>query len=209
MGKIGGYDAQRGTRTKKEGLTSSAGRTRSYACVLYPESAPENWRDILSDFHIPCLISPLHDKDVNPTGEKKKAHYHVLLLFDSVKSETQAREIFEAFGGVGCEKVNSVRGYARYLCHLDNPEKFQYPMQEVTELFGADYQALIPNNSDRYGMIKDMRFFIKTHNMTYFNQFFDYCADNNDDWFRCLCDSSAYIIKEYMKSMAFEENATF
>lgn len=125
MGKIGGYDAQRGTRTKKEGLTSSAGRTRSYACVLYPESAPENWRDILSDFHIPCLISPLHDKDVNPTGEKKKAHYHVLLLFDSVKSETQAREIFEAFGGVGCEKVNSVRGYARYLCHLDNPEKVQ------------------------------------------------------------------------------------
>lgn len=194
MGRIGGCSGQ--------------GRTRSYATVVYLESALPNWKYLLSDLHIPCLISPLHDKDINPNGEPKKAHYHVLLLFDSVKSEQQARDVISAFGGVGCEKVNSTRGYARYLCHLDNPEKAQYSMCDVEELFGADYQALIPNNSDKYGMIRDMREFIKNNHLYYFNDFFDYCAENNEDWFRLLCDSSAYIIKEYMKSFYIKEKTT-
>ena len=51
---------------------------------MYPESAPENWREILADLHIPVLISPLHDKDVTPDGEIKKAHYHVIIMYGGV-----------------------------------------------------------------------------------------------------------------------------
>lgn len=193
MGRVGGKSGQ--------------GRTRSYATVVYPESALDNWESLLTDLHIPCLISPLHDKDVNPNGEPKKPHYHVLLLFDSVKSEEQAREVIAKFGGVGCEKVNSTRGYARYLCHLDNPEKAQYNTTDVKQFFGADYQNIIPNNSDKYGLIKDMQTYIRCNHIYFFNKFFDYCAENNEDWFRALCDSSAYIIKEYMKSMYVEEKS--
>ena len=105
---------------------SGLGRTRNFATIIYEESAPENWREILSDLLIPCFISPYHDSDINPNGEPKKPHWHVLIMFDSVKTMEQAKEIFDKVGGVGCEKVNSLRGYARYLCHLDNPEKFQY-----------------------------------------------------------------------------------
>ena len=48
-------------------------RARNWSLVVYPESAPENWRDILDDYHIPWVESPLHDKDVNPDGEIKKS----------------------------------------------------------------------------------------------------------------------------------------
>lgn len=67
-------------------------RTRNYATIVYKESAPENWKEILSDEHVGVLISPYHDKDLNPDGEVKKAHWHVLILFDGVKSQRQAEE---------------------------------------------------------------------------------------------------------------------
>lgn len=45
---------------------------RYWAFVLYPESAPENWKDILQETGLSCCVSPLHDKDTNPTGEAKR-----------------------------------------------------------------------------------------------------------------------------------------
>ena len=89
---------------------NGSGRTRNFATVLYPESAPADWFDVLTELHIPAFISPLHDIDVNPTGEVKKEHYHVIIMFDSVKTTEQAIEVFQKIGGVGCERVNSVRG---------------------------------------------------------------------------------------------------
>lgn len=182
-----------------------SGRTRSYACVVYPDSAP-HFMDFLSDLKVPCLVSPLHDKDFNPNGEPKKPHFHILFCFDSVKTECQAREMIDYIGGVGCEKVNSMRGYARYLCHLDNPEKTQYSINDVSALFGCDYQAIISLNSDRYGLINEMCDYISVNHIHYFNFFFDYCRLNNDLWFKCLCDNSSWIIKEYIKSLSFQDN---
>lgn len=186
--------------------TSGAGRTRSYATVVYPESSP-NFLELLNDLKVPCFVSPLHDKDVNPNGEPKKPHYHVLFCFESVKSETQAHDICISIGGVGCEKVNSMRGYARYLCHYDNPEKAQYSACEVKQLFGADYQSVISLNSDRYGLIRDMMEHIRINHVHYFNQFMDYCSSNNEEWFRSLCDNTGWIIKEYIKSNTYDENS--
>lgn len=181
-----------------------SGRTRSYACVVYPDSAP-HFLELLTDLKVPCLVSPLHDSDTNPNGEPKKPHYHVLFCFDSVKSESQARDMINLIGGVGCEKVNSMRGYARYLCHLDNPEKAQYSPKNVTAFFGCDYQSIISLNSDRYGLIRDMLQFINSNQVYSFNQFLTWCADNNEDWFRSLCDSTGWIIKEAIKSQYYSD----
>ena len=61
-------------------------RTRTWTIVVYPDSAPENWRDLIDEQHIGWVESPLHEFDTNPTGELKKAHWHVLLCFGSVKA---------------------------------------------------------------------------------------------------------------------------
>ena len=78
-------------------------KTRNWATVVYPESAPEEWRDILIQIHVPSLVSPLHDKDENPNGEPKKPHYHVLLMYDGPRERSLAQKDLSSFGGVGCE----------------------------------------------------------------------------------------------------------
>ena len=112
-------------------------RYRNFATVVYPESAPENWLEIIAESKTPVFVSPIHDKDINPNGEPKKTHYHVMSMNEGKKSKEQMIEFFSSFGGVGCEVVNSLRGYARYLCHLDNPEKAQYNPEDVKAFGGA------------------------------------------------------------------------
>ncbi|WP_236560075.1 Rep family protein, partial [Streptococcus halichoeri] len=40
-------------------------RSNKWAFLLYQESAPENYLDILEEMHVPFVLSPWHDKDVN------------------------------------------------------------------------------------------------------------------------------------------------
>lgn len=63
-------------------------KKRYWAFVLYPESAPENWKEILQQTGLSCCVSPLHDKDINPTGEPKKAHYHIILCYSGPTTDT-------------------------------------------------------------------------------------------------------------------------
>lgn len=183
-----------------EKKSSSKGRTRNFATIIYPDSSPDNWQELLSDMFIPAFISPLHDRDINPTGEPKKPHYHVIIMFDSVKTVEQAREVFELIGGVGCEKVNSIRGYSRYLCHLDNPDKVQYNQSDVRSLCGADYSATIGLVTDKYKAIGEMIDYCSENNVTSYSRLLEYSRVERFDWFRILCDSGTLVMREYLKS---------
>lgn len=180
------------------------GRTRNYASVIYPESAPTDWKTKIEDLKIPCFISPLHDCDKNADGEDKKPHYHIMLMFDSVKTREQAQEIFLIIGGVGCEVVNSVRAYARYLCHLDNPEKAQYKIDDVISFGGADYIGSIGTASDKAKSIREMIQYIEENDIVCFSDLALDCSINRSDWFDTLINSGAYFIKEYIKSRTWK-----
>lgn len=190
---------------KAEKTKATETRTRNFATVVYPESAPSNWYDILDAERIPTLVSPLHDRDTNQTAEKelKKAHYHVIVMFSSVKTKAQAKAVFDKIGGVGCEAVQSIRGYARYLCHLDNPEKAQYDQSDVRALNGADYYGNIEIATDKYKAIKEMLSWCRANDVFSFAELFEYAMDERQDWFRVLCDSSTMVVKEYLKSYAW------
>lgn len=179
-------------------------RTRNFATVVYPDSAPEDWLVRLGNNFVPCFVSPLHDLDINPYGEPKKPHYHVMIMFDSVKTIEQAKAIFEEIGGVGVEIVNSVRGYARYLCHLDNPEKIQYDKGFVQSFYGADYESTIGLALDRYIAIREMITFCRDNLIFSYAELFRYAMDNRQDWFRVLCDNGTVVVKEYLKSSSWE-----
>lgn len=179
-------------------------RQRNFCTEVYPESAPEGWQDKLASLCIPAFISPLHCDDKNPTGEPKKAHYHIILMFEGKKSLEQVREVIASFGGVGCQGINSIRGYARYLCHLDNPEKAQYKPEDVRSFGGADYIATIGLPTDKYKAIREMKQFIEDNDIYAYCDLFDYACDERPDWFRTLCDNGTVVIKEYLKSKSWK-----
>ena len=179
-------------------------RTRNFATVVYPDSAPDNWQEILINQFVQSFISPLHDKDLDPDGNLKKPHWHVLIMFDSVKTVEQAKEFFSLIGGVGMEIVQSARGYARYLCHMDNPEKFQYNPEQVRSLCGADYLSLIGLAIDKYKAITDIVTFCRYNGITEYCDLFDYCVSERSDWLRVLCDNGTYVVERYLRSFRFK-----
>lgn len=185
---------------------ASSRRFRNFATVVYPDSenTPSDWLSILQDFKTPILVSPFHDQDINVTGEPKKPHYHVLIMFEGMKSPDQVRELFDQVGGVGLETVNSLRGYARYLCHLDNPDKHQYSPSDVEAMSGIDYLEIIGLPSDRYEIIGEMIDYCQAELIYSYATLLIYARHNRQDWFRILCDSGTIVIKEFLKSFRWE-----
>lgn len=177
-------------------------RARNFATILYPESMAPDAMQQLRELKIPHLLSPLHNKDINPTGEIKKSHYHLVLCFEGKKSLEQVASILEPIQSVGVEVISSLRAYARYLCHLDNPEKAQYSLDEV-QAYSIDYLNLIGSASDRYKAVAEMMEWVGDNQCYSFSDLLDYSRIHRYDWFVLLCDNSAVVMEKYIKSFSF------
>lgn len=177
-------------------------RTRNWTVVVYPESAPENWRDILDEMHIEWVESPLHDSDLNATGEKKKAHWHILLMFGGVKSYEQVVELCQDLNCPRPERCHNAKAMVRYMAHLDNPDKAQYSISDIVSHGGVDIAELLrPNASERYSLIREMIAFIRDNDIIEYQDIMDYAAEfRPDDWFPLLCDNSTFVINQYVSS---------
>ena len=177
-------------------------RTRNWTVVVYPESAPQNWREYLDELHIEWVESPLHEFDTNATGEVKKPHWHVLLMFGGVKSYEQVCDCIVPLNCPIPQRCHNAKAMVRYMAHLDNPEKFQYSTADIKAHGGVDIAELLrPSASERYTLIREMTEYIKHEGITEFQDIMDYAAANRfDDWFPLLCDNSAYVIGQIIKS---------
>lgn len=113
-------------------------KKRYWAFVLYPESAPENWKEILQQTGLSICVSPLHDKDINPTGELKKAHYHIILSYSGPTTFNCVKSITDSLNQPIPIALEQVRGYFRYLTHKDNPEKYQYNEKDISTINDFD-----------------------------------------------------------------------
>lgn len=184
-------------------------RYRNFATVIYTDSAPLDFQSLISSLHIPCFLSPYHDKDFNPDGEPKKPHYHLLLMFEGKKSISQVQDLLSNISTVPVEIVDSLRGYARYLCHLDNPEKAQYDIELVRSFTGADYNAIIGLATDKYKAVGEMIAFVDEHAISAFSDLLRYASQERYDWFRALCDNSTVVMKEYIRSECWKREHGF
>lgn len=196
-------EAQR--RAEKKYDQKRAGkRGENWGMVIYPDSLPDNWRDILAELCVQVLVSPLHDSDINADGEPKKPHRHVLLIFDSMKSQNQVSEIAEMLNAPVPMKMDSARGAARYLCHMDNPEKAQYNPDDVLEFGGADYRSICMRTFEKYSFVREMVMWCRDQGVVSYAALLEHAMNENEDWFRCLCDNGTYVMKEYLKSAGWE-----
>ena len=177
-------------------------RTRNWTFVLYEDSAPDDWRDILDEYHIEWIESPWHDKDVNGDGQPKKKHKHIALLFAGVKTFEQVKEITDKVHSPIPQRAHSARALVRYMAHLDNPEKAQYNVSDIIGHGGVDVGELLrPSSSERYTLLREMIDYIRSAGVTEFQDLVDYASSERyDDWFPLLCDNSSYFIGQYIKS---------
>ena len=177
-------------------------RVRNWTIVVYPDSAPDNWRDIIDEWHIEWVESPIHDKDINANGEPKKAHYHVLLMFGGVKSYEQVFDLIQPLNCPIPTRVHNAKSLVRYMAHLDNPDKVQYNISDVISHGGVDVADLLkPSSGERYTYIKEMQVWCNENDIVEFCDLFNYAAvERFDDWFPLLCDNCAFVMNQFLKS---------
>ncbi len=182
--------------------SSTDNRTRTWTFVLYEDSAPDNWADILDEDHVEWVESPWHDKDLNADGQPKKKHKHILLMFPGKKSYEQIKEITDKLNAPIPQRCHNAKALVRYMAHLDNPEKAQYNVSDIKAHGGVDLADMLrPSASERYTVIRDMIHYVKEKHITEFQDLMDYAAaEHFDDWFPLLCDNSAYVVGQYIKS---------
>ena len=96
-------------------------RTRNWCAVVYPDSAPDNWKSILDNLNIKWACSPLHNLDVDDDGNIKKAHWHIILCYNGNKSYEQVVEDLDPLNCPVPQICRDVRSSVRYFIHKDHP----------------------------------------------------------------------------------------
>lgn len=197
----------RGGKREGAGRPATGDRHRNFAIVFYLDSAPDHWLNIISEWHVESYLSPYHDQDLNPDGEPKKPHYHLLLTFEGKKSIPQVQEFSDQLSGTPPEVVHSIRGYARYLCHMDNPEKFQYSSDDVRSFSGGDYFNLIGLPSDRYKVLGEIIVYCRENYISSYSDFLHFCYDSGrGDWFRVAVDNT-FMLSGYFRSLRYSNDS--
>ncbi len=107
-------------------------RATHWTLIVYADSAPSDWIARLQGTGLPFVISPYHDRDVNPDGTKKKAHWHVIVSYDQAQRYSSVIGLRDITQGPYPAKVISVGSLYAYLNHKHNPEKYQYSEQPKT-----------------------------------------------------------------------------
>ena len=196
-----GADRRQGDFTMSEVVNQ---RTRNWTFVIYPgDSAPDNWLEILKSLNVSGFVSPLH-MDINPDDTENKPHRHVLLMFEGKKSFNQVNAICESLNAPHPQYVQSKSGMARYLCHMDNPEKKQYLPEDVICLGGADYMNTVATASDLDRTISEMEQWCDDNGVFSYAALSRYARMFRPDWARVLRYRCTVHMKAYLQSCQWE-----
>lgn len=184
-----------------KGSKSQGKKKRNWAFIVYPESAPVDWIEQLQKTGLQCVISPLHDKDNNPTGENKKAHYHVIATYSGPTSFDVVKALTEKFNAPSPQALEQVRGYYRYLTHKDNPEKYQYDENNIKTVNGfniADFMEL--SRSEVNTIKRSLQIIIRENNITEYADFMDYLLDTDKTLEYDVASNNTYFFDKYISS---------
>lgn len=176
-------------------------KKRYWAFVLYPESAPNNWIDILQQTGLQCVISPLHDKDVDPTGELKKAHYHIILCYSGPTTFNSVNSLCDSLNQPIPQALEQVRGYYRYLTHKDNPDKYQYSDEDIQTLNGFSISDFVElSRSEVVEIKKKLMQLIINLDIYEYSDFMEYLFHNELNLEFDVASCNTYFFEKYISS---------
>lgn len=174
-------------------------KKRNWGAVVYPESAPADWIEILKLKGISFAVSPLHDKDTNPTGEPKKPHYHIILSFSGPVTDKTVNQIMSELNQPIAIALESVRGYYRYFTHADNPEKYQYNSNEIQVFNGFDVTDVL-NNFEVFQCLKTIQALVQENKIVEYADLMDYLLVNDFHELWNVASSHTLFLNTYITS---------
>lgn len=177
-------------------------RARIWRGVVYPESAPKNWKEKLDQEGL-VWVAILHDKDVNPDGTPKKPHYHVLFFFDGKKSYSQVKAIMDMLNAPIPQVTKNPKGMVRYLIHMDNPEKHQYRREDIECHNGAGINQYFElSMSTRTAVLRELMEFISDSQVDNYDDLIMYCIHHGeDDWFDLAVNRNTLAINKQLDAI--------
>lgn len=193
------------------GITTD-NRFRNAVFLVYPESAPEDWIEILRNQHVPFIVSPLHDKDKDLSeldGDlqlvSKKAHWHVAIMCDGNKPLKYFCDLSKSVNGSTAWKIQNLRSMLRYFCHFDNPEKYQYPVNDIRCYCGASYDdAMELTGNELTDECNRIIIFCQENGIRSFSGLVNTLSyQGYRDWLHIVTSQRTYFFAAYLKDKFF------
>lgn len=182
-------------------MASKNVKKRNWAFVLYPESSPSNWVEILSQTGLQCAVSPIHDKDLDPTGEPKKAHFHVIICYSGPTSFNVVKSLTDSLNCPIPQPLEQVRGYYRYLTHKDNPEKFQYSDMDIKTINGFSIFDFIElTKSEVLSIKRELQTLIRNAGIFEYSDLMDLLQDSDMVQQYDVASCNTYFFEKYISS---------
>lgn len=177
-------------------------KSRSWGFLIYEESVNKDYIDILSKSGLKCCISPLHDKDIYTSGEKKgqleKPHRHGIILFNGGRKLSAFEEYLEAINAYNTvEIITDPEAYRRYEFHIDDPDKYQYNEED-----------LIYINSTKYDYVKsefkEIINYINDYDIKSFKSLVNKLLKNEQNELLLYLSKNAYYVNLYLNDKAMQ-----
>lgn len=166
--------------------------------IVYPDSAPENWMEVMKVRGFNFRVGPLHDKDKwshdnpvvidNDTGEivyergekyqagdKKKAHYHVIVILDQRTGYLEINaELQKLTHCPYIQKCRSLKNANAYLTHENHPDRYQYDKDEIKTFNNFHLE---PNKWEMNELMCELFEIIKEHEFEKYKDVVNYFLD--------------------------------
>lgn len=179
-------------------------RARNWCAIVYPESAPEDWKEYLDKQGFMWACSPLHDMDIDDDSEQttKKAHWHIVICFSGNKSYDQMIDMLQYLNCPRPQICRDVRSSVRYFIHKDHPHKYQYSEDDIECYGGFDIGDCFNISKSELRLYrKEMADYIEEHNVIELMDFDSYCRKfKTDTWYRVLSENSTIYFDRLIKS---------
>lgn len=184
-------------------------KKRHWTFIFYPESTPNNWKEILQKTGCPCAVSPLHDKDINPDGTLKKPHYHAIIIYAGPTTFNSVKTLTESLNCPIPQPLDQIKGMYRYFTHKDNPEKYQYDEKDIQIINGFDVLEFVELSKGEVIQIKlKLQSLIRESNFTEYSQLLDYLQDNNLLNEYDVATNNTLMLNAYLKSRKYYQAET-
>lgn len=183
-------------------------KAKYWTFLVYLDSAPKNWRELLNDTNVSLAISPIHDQDLNENGELKKAHYHIIIAFNNTTTYNNALEIAKLCNANIIKKVYSMSAIYEYLTHSNEKDKHHYDVNNIILMnnFNLNEYDETTRKSEELNDFKSLINIIINNNITKLSQLFELISNSNNDNLFKILKSNAYLINCLIKENLYKES---